>query len=189
MLLWTPLSPPTSLTAIIQVVHGGERVGRMLVESPLTRSVCFTGGVSAGLEVAVACARQLNPVALELGGSNPFIVMADADLDLAAESLIASLTVNNGQYCCGAGRVLVHADVKDAFLDAVGRKMALVKIGLPTDKATQMGPLCIALAKPLLAQVHALLQNPGAKSFTTTPIPDGLPAGHFVPRPLYSTLL
>ncbi|KAJ3151911.1 Aldehyde dehydrogenase [Geranomyces variabilis] len=99
--------------------------------------------------------------------------MADADLDLAAESLIASLTVNNGQYCCGAGRVLVHADVKDAFLDAVGRKMALVKIGLPTDKATQMGPLCVALAKPLLAQ-----------SFTTTPIPDVLSAGHFVPPTL-----
>ncbi|KAJ3136512.1 hypothetical protein HDU90_003225 [Geranomyces variabilis] len=155
---------------LIQEVHGGKRVGRMLVESPLTQSVCFTGGVSAGLEVA--------------SSSNSFIVMADADLDLAAESLIASLTFVNGHYCCGAGRVLVHADVKDAFLDAVGIKMALVKIGLPTDKATQMGPPCVALAKPLLAKVHALLQHPGAKSFTATPIPDNLPAGHFVPPTL-----
>ncbi|KAJ3019212.1 hypothetical protein HKX48_002288 [Thoreauomyces humboldtii] len=110
-------------SGLVQIVQGSAHVGRTLVESPLTKTVCFTGAVAAGLKVAETCARSLKPYVLELGGSNPFVVMADADLDAAASALLEGLITVNGTYCCGPGRVFVHAEVHNPFLDIVGNKM------------------------------------------------------------------
>ncbi|RKO87037.1 Aldehyde/histidinol dehydrogenase, partial [Blyttiomyces helicus] len=114
---------------LVQVVHGGADVGRALVESKFTKAVCFTGSVPAGLLIAQTSARTLTPFILELGGSNPFIVLPDADLDLAVESLLQSLTYLNGQYCCGAGRVAVHESVHDAFIEKAVARFGRLRVG------------------------------------------------------------
>ncbi|KAI8921210.1 Aldehyde/histidinol dehydrogenase [Powellomyces hirtus] len=164
---------------LIQIVHGGTHVGKQLVESTLTASVCFTGSVAGGLAIAAACAVQCKPYVLELGGSNPFVVLADADLEVAATALVSSLTFVNGQYCCGAGRVLVHAAVRSEFLEIVRTKFAAVKVGSSMDEASEVGPLCVGLAKPLMQKIDEIMQSPGVTSLSSTPLPKDL-SGHFM---------
>ncbi|KAJ3146860.1 hypothetical protein HDU86_008356 [Geranomyces michiganensis] len=175
-------------SGLIQVVQGGAHVGKLLVDSPNTQSVCFTGSVAAGLAVSASCSRRLIPYVLELGGANSFVVLRDADLDAAAKALISSLTLVNGQYCCGSSRVLVHADVRQAFLDAFKAQAAELKLGSSLDETTQVGPLNVGLQRPLKAQIEEyvindkkirLMVKAGAKLLECTPKPEGL-AGTFM---------
>ncbi|KAJ3147344.1 hypothetical protein HDU89_005695 [Geranomyces variabilis] len=163
---------------LIQIVQGGADVGRLLVDSPHVKSVCFTGSVAAGLGVAATCSKRLTPYVLELGGANPFIVLQDADVEAAARALIASLSLVNGQYCCGGGRVLVHSDVRTAFLDAFTTQAAKIKLGHTQDKETGTGPLCVGLQRPLKARIEEIVKA-GATLLECTPQPKGL-AGTFM---------
>ncbi|KAJ3171348.1 hypothetical protein HDU87_008374 [Geranomyces variabilis] len=163
---------------LIQIVQGGAHVGKALVDSPLVKSVCFTGSVAAGLEVAATCSKRLAPYVLELGGANPFIVLRDADVEAAARVLISSLSLVNGQYCCGAGRVLVHADVRAAFLDAFTTQAAAIKLGHSLNEETETGPLCVGLERPLKSRIEEIVKA-GATLLESTPQPTGL-AGTFM---------
>jgi succinate-semialdehyde dehydrogenase/glutarate-semialdehyde dehydrogenase len=104
-------------------------------------AVTLTGSEGAGAKVAQAAGRALKKVVLELGGSDPLIVMPSADLDLAAKTAVTARIQNAGQSCICAKRMIVHADVYDAFLERFEAGMRAVKIGDPMAKDTGMGPL------------------------------------------------
>jgi len=101
----------------------------------------LTGSEPAGRSVAAVAGDQIKRVVLELGGSDPFIVMPSTNVDRAAEVAVRARTLNNGQSCVNAKRFFVHADVYDAFLAAFVAKMGALVVGDPMDASTDVGPL------------------------------------------------
>jgi len=112
-----------------------------LIADPRIVAVTLTGSEGAGMKVAEAAGRALKKVVLELGGSDPFIVMPSADLDAAVKAAVTARIQNTGQSCICGKRMIVHADIHDAFLDKFSAAMRAVKAGDPLDPATDMGPL------------------------------------------------
>ncbi len=104
-------------------------------------AVTLTGSEGAGIAVAEQAGRHLKKVVLELGGSDPFIVMPSADLDAAVKAAVQARIQNSGQSCICAKRMIVHADIHDAFLAKFSAAMKAVTAGDPMDPDTDMGPL------------------------------------------------
>ena len=116
---------------VFNLVQGtGIDAGQPLVEHPGTRVISFTGSSRAGKIIAEACAKQLKKVSLELGGKNPLIVCADADLDRAARWVCLSAFSNAGQRCSAASRVLVQESIYDDFKKLLLDKAAEVRTGI-----------------------------------------------------------
>jgi succinate-semialdehyde dehydrogenase/glutarate-semialdehyde dehydrogenase len=132
---------------------GSDAVGGVLAD-PRVAAATLTGSEGAGSSVASIAGKHLKKTVLELGGSDPFIVMPSADLDRAIATAVKARTINNGQSCIAAKRFIVHADVHDRFLDGFVAGMRALKVGDPLDPSTQLGPLASAkLADELEAQV------------------------------------
>ena len=104
-------------------------------------AVTLTGSEGAGISVAQEAGRNLKKVVLELGGSDPFVVMPSADLELAVPAAVRARVQNSGQSCICAKRMIVHADIYDLFLEKFTAAMKAVKAGDPMEPATDMGPL------------------------------------------------
>ncbi len=129
---------PENLFRTIFADH--ETVGR-LIESPLVPGVSLTGSTEAGRRIAQAAGANLKKVVLELGGSDPFIVLEDADVDFAAENAVVGRTINTGQSCIAAKRFIVAEPLADAFTKAMTERMTERIVGDPMDEATQIGPI------------------------------------------------
>ena len=112
-----------------------------LIRDPRVSAVMFTGGSTAGMAVATAAGASLKKSVLELGGSDPFVVMPSADLDAAAEVGVRSRCIINGQSCIAAKRFIVHDAVYDAFRDRFVDRMAAQRLGDPSEATTDIGPL------------------------------------------------
>jgi succinate-semialdehyde dehydrogenase/glutarate-semialdehyde dehydrogenase len=126
-------------------------------------AVTLIGSEGAGMKVAEAAGHALKKVVLELGGSDPFIVMPSADLDKAAATAVKARIQNTGQSCICAKRMIVHADVYDAFMDKFVAGMKAVKAGDPMDEATDMGPLSSEEQRQTVLDQLAELQRAGAR--------------------------
>ena len=126
-------------------------------------AVTLTGSEGAGMQVAEAAGRALKKVVLELGGSDPFIVMPSADLDLAAKTAVTARIQNTGQSCICAKRMIVHADVYDAFLEKFAIGMQAVVAGDPMDSATDMGPLSSETQRQTVLDQIAMIEAAGGK--------------------------
>jgi succinate-semialdehyde dehydrogenase/glutarate-semialdehyde dehydrogenase len=132
-----------------------------LIADPRIVAVTLTGSEGAGQKVAEAAGRELKKVVLELGGSDPFIVMPSADLDAAAEAAVTARIQNTGQSCICAKRMIVHTDVYDAFLDRFAAGMRAVKAGDPLAGDTDMGPLSSEEQRRTVLDQLAMIRDAG----------------------------
>ncbi len=122
------------------VVLGSSKVASYMIEAN-TAAVSFTGSVSAGREVAEQASRQLKKVVLELGGSDPFIVLSDADIEAASTGAVAGRFINNGQSCICSKRFFVEKGVADEFLEQFIAKTKSLKVGDPMSPESDVGPM------------------------------------------------
>jgi succinate-semialdehyde dehydrogenase/glutarate-semialdehyde dehydrogenase len=119
---------------------GSEQVQRVL-DDPRVAGASLTGSEQAGRQIAAAAGKQLKKMVLELGGSDPFIVMPSADMAAAIETAVKARIVNSGQSCIAAKRFIVAEAVADAFERGFTEKMRALKVGDPLDPSTELGPL------------------------------------------------
>ncbi len=119
----------------------GAREVEPVLRDPRVRAATLTGSELAGQSVAAICGDEIKKTVLELGGSDPFIVMPSADVQRAAEVAVTARCQNNGQSCIAAKRFIVHTDVYDEFAQAFVARMAALVVGDPMDEATDVGPL------------------------------------------------
>ncbi len=126
--------------AFSTVLIGSSRVADV-IRDPRVAAVTLTGSETAGRSVGSAAGDVLKKAVLELGGSDPFIVMPSADLDAAVETAVKARTTNNGQACINAKRFIVHEEIFDAFAAAFAERMRALVVGDPADTATDIGPL------------------------------------------------
>lgn len=127
--------------SVLHILPGGPETGEAVVRSPHTAVISFTGSSAAGRRVGEVAGGLLKRVILELGGNNAFIVMADADLDLAVASGIGGSFRHQGQICMATGRHLVHESVADEYVERLSAAAAAMRLGDPLADGTTLGPL------------------------------------------------
>lgn len=150
---------------------GSGRVAGVIAD-PRVAAVTLTGSEGAGEKVAEAAGRALKKVVLELGGSDPFIVMPSADLDAAATTAARARVQNAGQSCICAKRMIVHADVYDAFLDKFSAAMRAVRVGDPMAEDSDIGPLSSNEQRDtVMRQIEAMEKAGGRVLFGGEPLP------------------
>lgn len=143
------------------------------IRDPRIAAVSFTGSAVAGGKVASMAAFEIKHSVLELGGSDPFIVLADADLDTAADVATLSRIINAGQSCIAAKRIIVEAPVYDTFIDRLHSRLAKLQLGNPLEDTTDIGPIARAdLRDNLHRQVMESI-NAGARCLLGGELPDG----------------
>ena len=126
---------------ILHILPGGPETGEAVVRSPHTNVISFTGSSAAGRRVGEVAGGLLKRVILELGGNNAFIVMADADLDLAVASGIGGSFRHQGQICMATGRHLVHESIADEYVERLRAAASALRLGDPLTDGTTLGPL------------------------------------------------
>jgi (Z)-2-((N-methylformamido)methylene)-5-hydroxybutyrolactone dehydrogenase len=127
---------------VVNVVTGwGPETGKALAAHPGVDKIAFTGSTQVGKLIAHAAADNLTRLTLELGGKSAQVVFPDADLDAAANGVIAGVFAATGQTCMAGSRVLVQEDVKEALVERIVRRAQTIKIGNPLDPETEMGPM------------------------------------------------
>jgi len=144
---------------------GSEAVEKMIAD-PRIAAVTLTGSEGAGRSVAATAGRHLKKSVVELGGSDPFVVMPSADLDAAVSTAVTARMINNGQSCIAAKRFIVHGDIYDAFVRQFVAKVSSIRVGDPMDETTQLGPLATSgIRDELDTQVRESV-SAGAKILT-----------------------
>jgi succinate-semialdehyde dehydrogenase/glutarate-semialdehyde dehydrogenase len=128
---------------------GSDGVERVLSDRRI-RAATLTGSSGAGASVAAIAGRQIKKTVLELGGSDPFVVLPSADLEAAVKVGVAARCQNNGQSCIAAKRFLIHVDIADEYERRFIERMASLKVGDPVDPATDIGPLATEQGRELV---------------------------------------
>jgi len=137
-----------------------------VLSDPRVAAVTLTGSVPAGQAVGAQAGRLIKKSVLELGGSDPFLVLPSCDLDAAIETAVRARLINNGQSCIAAKRFIVHESIYDAFASRFVAGMEAMKIGDPMKEDTDIGPLSTAkIAETLEAQVNSAVKD-GARILT-----------------------
>ncbi|MEU4568608.1 NADP-dependent succinic semialdehyde dehydrogenase [Micromonospora sp. NPDC023956] len=157
--------------AFTTLLVGSSAVERILTD-PRVRAATLTGSEPAGRSIAAIAGRELKKTVLELGGSDPFVVMPSADPDRAAEVATTARCQNNGQSCIAAKRFVVHTDVFDAFTERFVARMAALRVGDPMDERTDVGPLASERGRDeVAAQVRDAVER-GARVLCGGEVPD-----------------
>jgi succinate-semialdehyde dehydrogenase/glutarate-semialdehyde dehydrogenase len=137
------------------------RIGA-LIDDPRTKAATLTGSEPAGADVAARAGRRIKKTVLELGGSDPFVVMPSADLGRAVRTAVDARVVNNGQSCIAAKRFIVHARIEEEFTGRFVEAMKALRVGDPMDERTEVGPLATAaILEELDAQVRRTVEIGG----------------------------
>jgi acyl-CoA reductase-like NAD-dependent aldehyde dehydrogenase len=157
---------------VLQLMQGRGKVGGQLVDSSVD-CVSFTGSSKVGIEIAKKCAKTLRKSVLELGGSSPSIVFADADLRKAAKGIAGSRFGNCGQSCSAAKRVLAEKKILPEFIELLREEVEGIKVGDPEEEGTELGPLASFKQREILeAQVKDAVGK-GAKTVVGGKRPSG----------------
>lgn len=157
---------------VFQTLLVGSKAVKKIIANPLIKAVTLTGSTEAGKKVAEQAGSHIKKTVLELGGSDPYIILEDADLEHAAEICANSRLINNGQSCIAAKRFILLKKIEKEFLQLFKAKMAAKIIGDPFDATTDLGPMA---RKDLRDELHAQVQaniKAGAKCILGGNIPD-----------------
>ena len=142
-----------------KTILGDSRIADQLIDDPGTDAVTFTGSVTAGMKVAERAGRNLKKTVLELGGSDPFIVLGDAELEAATTGAVMGRFINCGQSCIAAKRFIVVKSVANQFTEQFVNKVKKLKVGDPLKPDTDIGPMVQEKAlKEVDSQVKASMQ-------------------------------
>ena len=151
---------------IFNTLIGDSTVAEILVDSPDVNAVTFTGSVPVGAKVAQRATSHLKKTVLELGGSDPFIVCADADLEKASTGAVKGRFINCGQSCIASKRFIVVKNIANVFIEKFIQKTEKLKVGDPSSEDTDIGPLVNAKALETIdSQVNDSI-NEGAEILT-----------------------
>ena len=164
---------------VINVLAGGDDLGRWMTEHPGIDKIGFTGSVEAGKHVMAAAAKTLKRVTLELGGNDAAIVLDDVDAKAIAPKLFFASFVNSGQVCMAIKRIYAHERVYDALCEALAEEARKAKVGSGLDPTTQLGPI---QNKPQYERVVGILEDTkrsGARILAGGEVPTG--EGYFIP--------
>lgn len=140
---------------VFNVVTGAGETGAALALDPGVHKVTFTGSTATGTAVMQAAAAHIAEVTLELGGKSPNVVFDDADVEAAANGVIAGIFAATGQTCIAGGRLLVHESLRDELVERVVERARTIKLGNPLKMETEMGPIAFA---EQLAKVQSYVQ-------------------------------
>ena len=159
---------------------------KAVIEDSRVVAVTLTGSEPAGRSVGSIAAAQVKKSVLELGGSDPFIVMPSADLEKAVSTAVTARVQNNGQSCIAAKRFIVHTDIYDAFVERFVAAMGGLVVGDPLDEATQVGPVATASGRDELIELVEDARAKGAEVLVGGTLPDG--PGWFYPPTVVAAL-
>jgi succinate-semialdehyde dehydrogenase/glutarate-semialdehyde dehydrogenase len=134
-----------------------------VLSDPRLRKLSFTGSTAVGRRLLELCAAQVISVSMELGGNSPFLVLDDADIDVAIEGAMAAKMRNGGEACTAANRFLVHEAVAEAFTAGLVDAMAAVRVGNGFSDGAQLGPLINAAARDKIERLVADAVDRGAR--------------------------
>ncbi|WP_125615596.1 aldehyde dehydrogenase family protein [Specibacter cremeus] len=162
---------------VVNLLIGPGALGTALVEHPELAGLSFTGSTGVGRTLAAAAAGRGVPVQAEMGGKNAAVVLADADLALAAEQVMLGAFRSTGQKCTATSRLIVAEQVADEFLAELSRQAAALCVGDPTTAQTQMGPVITAKARADIRTGIATAISQGARLVTGENGTDGNPFG------------
>jgi succinate-semialdehyde dehydrogenase/glutarate-semialdehyde dehydrogenase len=162
---------------------GSDQVERVL-RDPRVMAATLTGSTPAGQAVARVAGEEIKKTVLELGGSDPFVVLPSADLDKAAEVGVVARCQNNGQSCIAAKRFIVHEAVADEFERLFVEKMAALRLGDPMDESTDLGPLATEQGRTDVEELVDDAKGQGATVLLGGQRPDG--PGWFYPATVIS---
>jgi succinate-semialdehyde dehydrogenase/glutarate-semialdehyde dehydrogenase len=150
-----------------------------VIRDPRVQAVSLTGSERAGSAVAAIAGSEIKPIVLELGGSDPCIVLADADLEKAADIITLSRIINAGQSCIAAKRIIVEEAVYDQMVDLLKTRLAALKIGNPAEETTDVGPMARDDLRQNLHRQVEETKAAGARCLLGGEIPEG--DGFFYP--------
>ncbi|MGH8981355.1 MAG: aldehyde dehydrogenase family protein, partial [Acidimicrobiales bacterium] len=168
--------------AFTTLLVGSEGVADVIADERIA-AVTLTGSERAGMAVAEAAGRVLKRCVLELGGSDPFVVMASADIERSASVGVTARVQNNGQSCIAAKRFVVHESVYDEWVDRFVSKMAELRVGDPMDQATDVGPLVSESQRKEISSQVDDARDKGATVACGGAAPDG-PGSYYLPTVL-----
>ncbi len=147
-------------TGVFQTLIVSSKAVKKIISNPIIKAVTLTGSTHAGIQVAQQAGSLIKKTVLELGGSDPYIILDDADLELAAETCTQSRLINNGQSCIAAKRFIVTPGVEKEFIERFQEKMSRQKFGDPLVEGTALGPMA---KKSLRDELHEqVIQNVSA---------------------------
>ena len=148
-----------------------------IARSPQIKLICFTGSVAGGLQIQRAAADRVVPVGLELGGKDPAYIREDVDIKWAAEEIVDGAVFNSGQSCCSIERVYVAESIHDEFISAVQDVLKGYKLGDPSDRSTNVGPVVSARSAQTInshikdaIEKGAIDSTPENRSFANPPL-------------------
>ncbi|XEN35188.1 5-carboxymethyl-2-hydroxymuconic-semialdehyde dehydrogenase (plasmid) [Ensifer sp. WSM1721] len=169
------------------LVNGfGEDAGKALTEHPLIKAIGFVGESRTGSMIMRQGAETLKRVHFELGGKNPVIVFADADLERAADAAVFMIYSLNGERCTSSSRLLVEESIYEKFTALVAEKASRIKVGHPLDPETVVGPLIHPVHEKKVLEYIAIGRSEGAKVATGGTKLDGAGGGCYVSPTLFT---
>src|SRR5439155_21533266 len=152
--------PDGVLNVVTHAPGAAEPIGDEFVSHPAVRRINFTGSTNTGRRLAEAAGRNLKRIVLELGGYNPLIVLADADLDYAVNASAFGAFLHQGQICMSARKIIVERPIADEFVEKLAAKTKTLKTGDPNEHDTIIGPL---INEDALATVKSRSEDAVAK--------------------------
>ena len=193
---WTPLSAsllPEIMTeagvpdGVFNIVHGtGEEAGAALVAHPGVPLISFTGETTTGQVIMRSAADHLKGLSMELGGKSPCVIFADADLDAAVDSALFGVMSLNGERCTAGSRILAERSVYDALVGQLAARAARVRVGDPSDPATEIGALVHPEHYERVMSYVDIGVGDGARLVAGGTGPAGLPAGNYLAATVFA---